>query len=191
MFRLGRKSAALGTFAMNPRGLLGAGVGGGAVGWAGAVCMSVSATSEGAGGGVLKLGFKSAARGTCAMKPRGLLAARACFAGGGTRTLWQVLRRTDKGMALLCGWLRVAQRRLGVFRGRLCVQQSGPQICCPRKNRKEAAGFVAADVCAAGGLGRGRAGNAEGRGAGCRVLPHNRRRTGCAWIRAPSTAGPD
>ena len=36
----------------------------------------------GAGGGVLKLGFKSAALGTCAMKPRGLLAAGACFAAG-------------------------------------------------------------------------------------------------------------
>ena len=77
MFKVGRKSAALGTLAMNPRGLLGAGVGAGAVGWVGADCMSVSATSEGAGGGVLKLGFKSAALGTCAMKPRGLLAAGA------------------------------------------------------------------------------------------------------------------
>ena len=140
MFKLGRKSAALGTFAMNPRGLLGAGVGAGAVGWVGADCMSVSATSEGAGGGVLKLGFKSAALGTCAMKPRVCWPQEHVSLQGG-RTMWQLLRRTDKDMASLCGWLRVDQRRLGVCRGRLCVQQSWAQICCPRKGRKQAAGL--------------------------------------------------
>ena len=65
---------------------------------------------------------------------------RTCRWMGG-RSLWQVFGRTDKGMALVCGWLRVAQRGLCVARARLCMQQRGPQSCCPRKSRKDAAGF--------------------------------------------------
>ena len=84
VFKVGRKSAALGTLAMKPRGRLGAGAGAGDVASAGAVCMSVSGTSEGAGGCVLKLGLKSAALGTCARKLRGGLAAGALFAAGMT-----------------------------------------------------------------------------------------------------------